>query len=406
MRKIVVYGVGNNCENLLLNDLWNEYSIVAYVDKNKAGQIYRGYVIHEPYQVWELDFDEIWITNADGFEIKYFLIVDLNIPHEKIKDVQDINRICLENCVNKSKYVMITNNMDYLNYPYESLVEDDEMYMVYLLSQTKPLIVKNPVAYEKKVFILRSHMLGDMIRNNMVDDLHCLFPNARYVLILSDMVYGKHGYAARDNCWECFDDIKKRFSVITTYHKQEAEEFNISYMPQPYAIKHIDYDTVKNEGYVLFVGNAKDRFNSLISIYKALTSKGICCKFWINQVPEDNIDRSLSGITYNEKMKYKDYLELAKNCGCMLEVSYEGNETSMRYVEAVVLGKRILINDKNVKTRPFYSPQNVSILDKELSISVEWIINEEQVDYHYDGRYNPIHWLEYIKQELGRYNML
>ena len=400
MKKIVIYGVGNNCKTLLLNDIVNNISIVAFVDKYKTGQYYRGYQVHDPYHLTNLDFDEIWITNADGLQIKVFLCAEFNISDEKIKTVNEINKLCIENCVNNNKYIMISNDKDYLNYPYECLVERKEIKIVYLLFQKEAWNTQVPISNGKQVFILRSHMLGYMIRIGMLTDLRIMYPEASYALVLSDMIYGKRGYASRDKYWKNFDVIKDSFSVITTYHKQEAEKLGISYVPQPYALKSSDIEPIIDGNYVLFVGNAKDRLNKIVSIYKKLTALGIICKFWINKVEEVDIDNSLQGITYNVELKYEDYLALVKKCGCILEVSYEGNETSMRYVEAIVLGKRIMINDEQIKESIFYSPNNVYIIDKDLSNFPEWFQNENLVDYHYDGRYDPIHWFNYIKRKF------
>ena len=132
-------------------------------------------------------------------------------------------------------------------------------------------------------------MLGYMIRIGMLTDLRIMYPEASYALVLSDMIYGKRGYASRDKYWKNFDVIKDSFSVITTYHKQEAEKLGISYVPQPYALKSSDIEPIIDGNYVLFVGNAKDRLDKIVSIYKKLTALGIICKFWINKVEEVDI---------------------------------------------------------------------------------------------------------------------
>lgn len=398
MKKVIIYGIGNNCKTLFLNNFINEIEVVAFVDANKFGELYRGKKIVSPEFIKDYRYDELWVTIISPDEVIRELTEKYEVPSDIIKDVTYINQLCFNRGLAGWKYVMLTNNIDYLNYPYESLKEKRVIQIIYLLRQKKQWVYHVETIYEEKVFIIRSHILSEIIQNGLLSIIESKFPESKKILILSDMVKGAYGYENRQNGSFHFEEVKDHFNFISTYHKGEAESLGVYYLPQPYCVKEFANLDSSYDNFVLFVGRAKDRLDCLYKIYKQLTNEGIDCRFWISQVDECLIDHSLTGVTYNVELLYEDYLELVRKCGCILELTYGGNETSMRYAEAVVYNKKLLINTESVKQREFYSSNFISVFDEQqLNFDYEWIKKRIKVDYKYDGRFDSENYFKLIK---------
>lgn len=64
--------------------------------------------------------------------------------------------------------------------------------------------------------------------------------------------------------------------------------------------------------------------------------------------------------------------------------------TSLRYMEAVCYNKKLLTNNDDVVTYPFYDPRYMKIFHTLTDIDLDWLKMDIDVEYHYNGEFSPI----------------
>ena len=77
------------------------------------------------------------------------------------------------------------------------------------------------------------------------------------------------------------------------------------------------------------------------------------------------------------------------------------NGVTLRYFEAVCYNKKLITDNDFVKQLPFYNPDFIQVYDKVENIDIEWIKRDIKVDYGYDGRFSPVHFLQKLKNRFS-----
>ena len=132
------------------------------------------------------------------------------------------------------------------------------------------------------------------------------------------------------------------FDAVFTFDEKQAEIAPLRFLQGPlenigYSAKEILYD-------VVFVGEAKQRLELIMDVYRQLKARGFCCKFHIRGVPKEK-QAHYGDIVYRG-MPYSELLELDKQSHCILEIM-QGDDAyspTTRRAEAMLLGKNLLTN--------------------------------------------------------------
>ena len=72
--------------------------------------------------------------------------------------------------------------------------------------------------------------------------------------------------------------------------------------------------------------------------------------------------------------------------------------TTLRALEAVILNKKFLTNNKRIVDLPFYNPKYIQIFDNPEKIDFEFIKREENINYHYKEECSPTRLIEKIHE--------
>lgn len=72
------------------------------------------------------------------------------------------------------------------------------------------------------------------------------------------------------------------------------------------------------------------------------------------------------------------------------------------FFEAVVYNKKLLINNENIIEFPFYNSRFMRVFKKVEDIDWKWVKSKEKVDYHYDGSFSPLKFIEEINDRVCR----
>lgn len=227
------------------------------------------------------------------------------------------------------------------------------------------------------------------------------YKNLKYVLLYVDIVNHPVSEYANFLRNECL------FDQIYTVDKFDAEKYGFNYTYTPYSVdKRNQVDTFKNGVY--FCGATKGREKEIISFYSQCklenikTGMDIICT-------DDNIkklvDSSNEEIRLREKTDYLTYPEVLSRSlsySCILEIVQKNQAAlTLRAHEAVCYNRKLLTNNRSIYELEFYNPRYMQYFEKVEDIDWEWVKEDIDVDYGYNGEFSPIHLLEDICKRMN-----
>ena len=188
---------------------------------------------------------------------------------------------------------------------------------------------------------------------------------------------------------------KVDFDYIFTINPGDAKSFGFLLHDLPYS-KIFFNNNLPIVYDLFFIGRKKDRIAQLHDIFLHLNNNKVKSKYIICDVDEK--EKENNGIIYNNYITYEETLLYTNKSNCILEVLTPGQTgASLRYYEAICYNKKLLTNNKNVVNLPFYNPDYMYIFEKAEDIDWDWVKERIPVDYHYDGRFSPVHIIDEIE---------
>ena len=150
-----------------------------------------------------------------------------------------------------------------------------------------------------------------------------------------------------------------------------------------------------------FVGGMKGGREGVINdTYKYLYLKGCKCLFDLSAGGK-KVEK-LKGVHYHIGwISYQEVLRSVSNSKCILEIMQENQAgATLRYFEAVCYNKKLLTNNTNIINFPYYNEKWMRIFKKPSDIDIDWILNDDIVDYHYSGDFSPNFLIDRILNEF------
>lgn len=200
-------------------------------------------------------------------------------------------------------------------------------------------------------------------------------------------------------------DNKKDFDRYVSYYmidecysfdNEDCKKYNMNFFDM-YSSYILNREF--NEDGILYVGNCREekRHKLLLELLEKLNGN-VKCKFYLSNVSKDNVRNDIQ-IVYNKYLPYEDITGLIKESKCILEIvnSYQSGNT-LRFKEAICFNKKLITNNKNVIYSQYYDPNYIYIFDSINDIDCNWIFNNVNVDYKYNGEFSPINFLEIISK--------
>ena len=190
----------------------------------------------------------------------------------------------------------------------------------------------------------------------------------------------------------------KRFDAVLTYDQNDASAYGYEYLDSPIwcapdrSSPPLEYD-------VYFCGRNKGRKQLLEAVARRLDEFGVSSRFLF----ADNATPGLRKIATEDQpwKPYPEIVEEVKRSRCVLEViAASNNGATLRYKEAVIYNKKLLTNNPEVSTLPYYDPRWMRRFEKPEDIDVEWLLRDEPVDYGYKGDFSTDHFLRQIEGVL------
>lgn len=236
-------------------------------------------------------------------------------------------------------------------------------------------------------------IFGNAVLNDLDDGFlrHLTkMPNVHLILYFSDPVDSEFAKLAKVRAQ------RNKYEYIFTFDPKDSETYGYIQTRFLYSISSVEPDhDAKSD--ICFIGENKGRLNIAEAIYRECDNRGIKCNFRITRVPEEH--RKLSGIAYNSRISYLKTVSQAKAANCLLEILQKGQSgVTFRYYEAICYNKKLLTNNKEVYSLPYYDSRYIRVFDDVESIDFDWIREPIDIEYGYRGDFSPKKFLQQIKQ--------
>ena len=208
--------------------------------------------------------------------------------------------------------------------------------------------------------------------------------NIRYILYVIDPM--------PNGLWQEISDVLEIFDVVMSMHPYNCNRYGFRYLPYVYAEPQDDGVTRDIKKTKLFFCGVIDDYRQKIikEIVKKCEEEQIDFDFWLK--PYGNNDIDSANVHYSE-MPYIENVQRLKEADCILEVMHEGYVgITQRYLEAVVYNKRLITNNAEIKTLPYYDPRYIHCFHKVEDIDWNWLSGEVEADYQYKGDYSAQAW--------------
>lgn len=183
-----------------------------------------------------------------------------------------------------------------------------------------------------------------------------------------------------------------------TFEPQDAIHAGFKHTMNVYSYHKAEQGGTEADIYFSFFG--LDRLDKVRELGNYLEGKQVRCNF----VYVGNIGKKEQeiGLVKNveQRIPYSEILKDAAQANCLLEILRPGQTgATLRYYEAICYNKKLLTTNKNVVNLPFYNPQYIKVFETLSDVDYEWVRRCEPVDYHYDGSFSPIHFLEEVSEK-------
>ncbi|MCL2194807.1 MAG: hypothetical protein FWB76_02530 [Oscillospiraceae bacterium] len=119
---------------------------------------------------------------------------------------------------------------------------------------------------------------------------------------------------------------------------------------------------------VLFLGVPKDRLPQLRHLHEQLQRMGLRTHFRLAITPHDSVqpEQRPGWCVTREWMTYPNYIALVQQSRCLLDI-YQAGQTgfSLRVMEHVYFGCKLITNNAAIKHADFYHPHNIFLLGED-----------------------------------------
>ena len=200
------------------------------------------------------------------------------------------------------------------------------------------------------------------------------------------------------------DYIKQYADLFISYDAIDAQKHGLLYHPtvfSPVTSKSSNHDLLYD---LYFLGRDKGRLYSLVNICNNARNHGLRCKFIMLEIaPKQRIP--CDGIVYlNTEISYQQNLEYCAQSKCIIELLQpNAGSPTFRTWEAIVLNKKLLTNNANIRSTEIYDKRYISFFNDERNIDWEFIKSEDAFPKQknpYQEKIKPIKLIQFIEKQL------
>lgn len=161
--------------------------------------------------------------------------------------------------------------------------------------------------------------------------------------------------------WEYAHYLHRSGMEIFTFDKGDAIRYHFRAVKQVYrkpkthSGKSIEYD-------VFYVGMDKNRAGTLEMLKDEFDKEHISYAIKIMKDKHSVISPKLTSCYVSSLIPYEETLAMAAKARCIVEILQKGQEgMTLRTLEAVFMGKKLITNNKDILHSSVYSPNNIYV---------------------------------------------
>lgn len=166
--------------------------------------------------------------------------------------------------------------------------------------------------------------------------------------------------------WEYAHYLNKTKMRIYTFDEGDAASCHFSKINQVY--RHpsslLAKKTADGANDVLFIGKDKSRSAFIAQLAQQLQQQGVSFDFYIIKDKHTVPIRQLEPYYHDREMSYEESLARIMHVNCIIEIMQQGQTgMTLRTLEAMFLGKKLITTNPNIAQSPVYHPNNIYILN-------------------------------------------
>lgn len=262
----------------------------------------------------------------------------------------------------------------------EIMIEDNAQYYLIIVDMalnTLPLHYIKKIANKKNVKTVL--VMINSVKSNTIRQIHTEMNRITWdaILTFDNKDAEKYGYK---NIGYCYYSMHERQRLETEFQKEPSDAY--------------------------FIGTIKSsRKREILGVYEALRGRGLKVDFYLLKT----IKEKLNCMPYEDEIHYftskeglipyDEILASVLRTKTIIEIIQEGQSgPSLRYYEAVCYNKKLLTNNPNIVSFPFYDSRYMKVYKTPEDIDIDWLCEEYEVNYHYNDEFSPNHLIENIKK--------
>ena len=224
------------------------------------------------------------------------------------------------------------------------------------------------------------------------------FKNLKYVLLYTDIVASVVSSDAK------YLMDKNIFDLVYSIDDNDVKKYRLLKTHTTYS-RHEDYCNIVPAIDLYFCGGCIDREDICKSIAKGAIENNVNAQIDMLCTKEfSGVKEYEQIINYLSRKDFVDYPETLKrelNAKCMLDIVRPGQIAyTLRTYEAVVYNRKILTNNKAILDFKFYDPRYIQYFNNVDDIDWNWVKDDIDVDYKYNGEFSPVNFINDIYSKL------
>lgn len=155
---------------------------------------------------------------------------------------------------------------------------------------------------------------------------------------------------------------------VCTFDRKDAERYGFEFVGQVYRMPESQCKTNTKTSDVFFVGADKGRAKMLAQLAEYFRENDIKYDFKLLEDRHSKFDDHtiLKGSVISHPISYSDTLGYLENTNCILDILQpDQSGVTIRSMEALFYGKKLITNNPNIKEEDFYDPNRIFILGED-----------------------------------------
>lgn len=162
------------------------------------------------------------------------------------------------------------------------------------------------------------------------------------------------------------DQLKNNYDLVFAFDRADANKYGFEFSYLIYTSNYTRQSTGYNSD-LFYIGRAKDRYETLISIFEKAQEEGLKCDFNIVGVPVS--EQKYKNIINYSPLPYDEVKERIQSTRCLVDaIQSESSAMTIKVCESVVFNKKLITTNYNITKEPFFDKSRVYVYPNELSL--------------------------------------